>query len=217
MSDGFFLKRLFIPCVKIFLFKKISYLSFFLHFNYSHIYHYLYYCFSYYFSSSSFKFYIGDGLDLETSFMLKYFFTFKSCSFISFSFLNRNLLNSDLRTFFLINSLSYSFFYSDIFFIIGNSLRKELPIINLKLKKISTKKNLLLYYLGSYTDFNCKVLHFDFLNKSFFLSFFFCHTVICKLFLKYSHPLFFFLNFNFLTFFTYLFTFFNLIDFISLC
>jgi hypothetical protein len=216
MSDSFFSKRFFIPCVNIFIFKKVNYLSFFLHFNYNYIYHYLYYCFHYYSNSSSLKFYVHDSLDIETSFMLKSFFTFKSCTFISFFNLNRSILNGDLRTFFLINSLHYSFFYSDIFFIIGSSLRKELPIINLKLRKISVKKNIFLYYLGNQTDFNYKILHFDFLNKSFFLSFFFCHNLVCKFFLKYSCPTFFFLNFNYLSFFTYLYTFFNLIDFLSL-
>jgi hypothetical protein len=182
MSDGFFSKRFFIPCVNIFIFKKTSYLSFFLYFNYNHVYHYLYFCFHYYSNPIFLKFYIHDSLDVETSFMLKSFFTFKSCTFISFFNLNRSILNSDLRTFFLINSLHYSFFYSDIFFIIGSSLRKELPVINLKLRKISIKKNVLLYYLGNHSDFKYKILQFDFLNKFCLCSCFFCRNLSFEIF-----------------------------------
>lgn len=216
MLDGFVLKRLFIPCINILFFKNNNFNNILFYFNFNNIYNYIYYCFLYYYNSDDFKFYIGDTLDLETIFIFKSFFSFKSCTFINFNNINRNILNSDLRSYFLINTLNFNLYFSTIFFIFGSSLRKELPILNIKLKNFVTKFNFPLVYIGSSTDFSYKILHFDFINKNFIYNFFFCKSISCRYLIKYSFPTFFFLNFNYLTIFIYLFNFLNLLDFIDL-
>jgi NADH-quinone oxidoreductase subunit G len=215
MLDGFFLKRLYVPCLRVTLHKHPHYYNVLFYFNYYNVYSYIHYCFMYYYSSNNYLFYVGDLLDLETLFTFKSFLNFKSFKFVSFQNLNRNILNSDLRFYFLINSFVFNLYYSNIFFIIGNSLRKELPILSIKLKNFVSKNSISLIYIGNSSDFNYKIFHFDFLNKTFLYNFFFCKNIFCKFFIKHNFPSFFFLNFNFLNIFLYLFYFFNLLDFVE--
>jgi NADH-quinone oxidoreductase subunit G len=215
MLDGFFLKRFYLPSLRIILFKYFYYFNILFYFNFFNIYNYIYYCFLFYYKNNNYLFYIGDLLDLETIFIFKSFINFKSFKFISFANINRNILNSDLRFNFLINTFIFNLYFSNIFFILGNSLRKELPILNIKLKNFIFKNKSFLLYLGNSSDFNYKIFHLDFITDNFILNFFFCQNLFCKFFLKYNFPSFFFLNFNFLNLFLYLFYFFNLLDFIA--
>lgn len=73
--------------------------------------------------------------------------------------INNDKINSDLQTFYTINSNLFKSKGQKIFILIGTNLRLENPILNIKLKKLSQKNSVLVAYIGPKYNYNINLIH----------------------------------------------------------
>lgn len=107
--------------------------------------------------------YIGDSIDLYSSFLLKYWID--STSNIIYSYFDDYTDNS-LKNNFILSSPLNEFLQFSNFLILQLDLKKNISILNAKLKKIKWKyqDNINIYYLGSNNKFNYKYKHIGLSN-----------------------------------------------------
>ena len=109
---------------------------------------------------SNFFFKSGNFSDLENITLLK------TISNKSGQFINNTLnIPYDLKKHYLFNLNIKKIFGNKIIFLIGSNLRFENPLLNLKIKKLLLKKNILIYHIGSPFD---STYYTHYLGNSFF-------------------------------------------------
>jgi NADH-quinone oxidoreductase subunit G len=93
----------------------------------------------------------GDSVDLETLFLAKSFLNKKGYSYIT-SYLNSEFLNLDFRYNYLgDSSIDFS---EGIIVLLGSDLRKELPLLNIKLRKLVLDNKIKIITINSNNNFN---------------------------------------------------------------
>ncbi len=67
--------------------------------------------------------------------------------------------NADFQEYYLLNDNIFNVIGYKVFLLIGVNLRLENPILNIRIKKLSNNKNVLIGYIGSRYDHNLNLLH----------------------------------------------------------
>jgi NADH dehydrogenase/NADH:ubiquinone oxidoreductase subunit G len=67
--------------------------------------------------------------------------------------------NSDFQEYYLLNDNIFNVVGYKVFLLVGVNLRLENPILNIRLKKLSNNKNILIGYIGSRHDYNLNLVH----------------------------------------------------------
>ena len=70
-----------------------------------------------------------------------------------------NNFNGDLQEYYTINSNFFNVKGPKVFILVGINLRLENPILNIKLKRLSTSNNVLIAYIGSKNNYNFNCEH----------------------------------------------------------
>ncbi len=106
----------------------------------------------------------GNTLDMNSLFMVKIF-----CALLAIGNLNISTkLCNNLRNTYLLEDSLLDIEYSNFFFIIGLDTKTELPILNMKIKKASSRhsQSINIYCLGSIYSSNYNCVHIGFSTKS---------------------------------------------------
>lgn len=105
--------------------------------------------------NTTFKFYgfTGSLVDLESTMALK-LLTNKMgyCNLTNLDYIKYNKINSDLRSYYLFKYNLEDFKKIDLCFFLGTNIRYELPLLNLRLRKIYMKYKILFVSLGARYD-----------------------------------------------------------------
>ena len=67
--------------------------------------------------------------------------------------------NADFQEYYLLNDNIFNVTGNKVFLLVGVNLRLENPILNIRLKKLSNNKNVLIGYIGSRSDHNLNLFH----------------------------------------------------------
>jgi NADH-quinone oxidoreductase subunit G len=102
----------------------------------------------------------GNLLDLFSTFMLKHFASSLGVS-------NINAQTIDLRYKYIFNDRISNIEYTDIFFILGTNLKKEAPLINIRIRKAQTLNGATVIYIGGCVEYSYGIRHIGITNSSF--------------------------------------------------
>jgi len=108
--------------------------------------------------------FIGDHLDLETTYMFKRFLLLNGSNFFL-----PNIRNSDCNDFtqlYSFNTQLTRLGESDFCMLLDVNLRVELPIVNAKVKQLVSKKMLPVFVVGFYSNFNYFIKHISSSSKT---------------------------------------------------
>lgn len=151
--DGFRRQRLYDPMLKVSgSFFKISWkksLSFFKSYHLNLI--------SFPTTALSLRGFVGEHLDIETIFMLKKFFNFNGSNLLFNS--SAQDICQDFVKYYSFTTPLAKLLDSDICLLVDVNLRISLPILNSRLKQLSFKKQLPIFVLGFYSNYNFFVKH----------------------------------------------------------
>jgi NADH dehydrogenase/NADH:ubiquinone oxidoreductase subunit G len=67
--------------------------------------------------------------------------------------------NADLQEYYLLNDDIFKTSGYKVILLVGVNLRLENPILNVRLKKLSHNKNILIAYIGSHNENNINLIH----------------------------------------------------------
>jgi NADH dehydrogenase/NADH:ubiquinone oxidoreductase subunit G len=98
--------------------------------------------------------FIGDYLDLETTYIFKKFLLLNGSNF----FITSSRFN-DSPVFYSFNTSLAKLNEADFCFLLDVNLRIELPIVNSKIKQLVSKKMLPVFIVGFYSNFNYFAKH----------------------------------------------------------
>ena len=98
--------------------------------------------------------FVGDYIDLETTYIFKKFLLLNGSNFFS-----RPYSNNDFSPFYSFNTPLNNLIEADLCVLLDINLRVELPIVNSKIKQLVSKKMLPVFVLGFYSNFNYFVKH----------------------------------------------------------
>lgn len=158
--DGFRRQRLYEPMVKVSgNFLKISWKKAFI-FLKSYYLNCLYNCGT----VNNVRGFIGEHLDIETIYMLKRFFSLNGSSLLFNNFRNNNL-GYDFAKYYSFNTPLQKLFESDTCLLVDINLRISLPLLNSRLRQLSSKKMVPVFVLGFYSNYNYFVKHIS--NSNF--------------------------------------------------
>jgi NADH dehydrogenase (ubiquinone) Fe-S protein 1 len=152
--DGFRRQRLYDPMIKISgNFLKISWKRSFI-FLKSYFLNYLKASCS---AITSFRGFAGEHLDIETIYMLKRFFSFNGSGLL-FT-LKNNTIGFDFSKYYSFSTPLSNLSESDICLLVDINLRVSLPLLNSRLRQLSSKRMLPIFILGFYSNYTYFVKH----------------------------------------------------------
>ena len=133
-------------------------------------------------SVNLFKSYVGDFIDLEALYLIKKFLNLNGSNY--YLNYNQNSIISSSQNLFNVSIADLN--KSDFCLMVDLNLRLQLPIVNSKIKQLSTKINLPVYLLGYYSNFNYYVKHVSNSSLTLLEVFEGCHWLSAKMTRRFS-------------------------------
>lgn len=135
-------------------------------------------------NSSTFPFrsFIGNFVDIETTYMIKRFSNLLASTY----FTSFNIPNPSNSTYYSFNTPLNLLSNSDLCLLVGLNLRLQLPILNSKIRQLSIKNNTPVYVVGYFSNFNYYVKHVSASSSSIISILEGCHWLSAKLSANFS-------------------------------